>query len=157
QLITQVAGRAGRGEKPGEVVLQTYHPQDPAIMLAARQDYPAFIRMEIENRKAASYPPFGYLIRVLFTCRELPMLERTIDECTRYIREELPPKAALLGPAPAPLERIKDRFRMHLVLKGNNLLSLRSGLQAGLKKAAEIGAAKKSVNIAIDIEPVNMM
>lgn len=157
QLITQVAGRAGRGEKPGEVVLQTYHPQDPAIMLAARQDYPAFIGMEIENRKASCYPPFGYLIRVLFTCRELPVLERTIDECTRYIREEMPKKAVLLGPAPAPLERIKDRFRMHLVLKGEELLSLRTGLQAGLKKAGEGGAIKKDVNIAIDVEPINMM
>jgi len=157
QLLTQVAGRAGRGEIPGEVVLQTYSPDDPAIMAAANQNYGEFYHHEIEKRKRSAYPPFGFVIRVLAVSINLAQLEQNCDMMAGYLEACLEGKAVLLGPAPAPLERIKDRYRMQMVIKGDNLVQMQRGLTAGLAKAAKDGWPEKDVLISIDVEPLNMM
>ncbi len=89
QLLTQVAGRAGRGRKPGRVVIQTYRPEDPVIRMAARQDYRAFFEAEYQRRRISLYPPFTILARVLITGPEEAAAERAVREAEREIREAL--------------------------------------------------------------------
>ncbi|MGI6712539.1 MAG: primosomal protein N' [Bacillota bacterium] len=157
QLITQVAGRAGRGELPGEVVLQTYTPEDPAILAAARQDYREFFKNEIKKRKQLGYPPYGVIIRILLTSINQERLERNIKNIARYIEAELAGKALLLGPAPAPLERIKDRYRRQVIIKGHDLAFLRMALTQALEKGKHDGYPEKDVLVSIDVEPLNLI
>lgn len=157
QLITQVAGRAGRGEIPGEVILQTYNPEDSVILSAAHQDFLDFYHLEIGKRKLTGYPPYGYMIRVLFTCMDLSMLIRNTEGIAGFIEAELKDDANLLGPAPAPLERIKDRYRYQLVIKGINISEMNAALLRGMEKAKKDGLLNKNINISVDVEPLNMM
>lgn len=157
QLITQVAGRAGRGSALGEVVLQTYNPQEAAIIAAASQDYSSFFRQEIARRKIAAYPPFGVMIRLVFSGTIRAEVDRVSQFFARLISSELAGQGSVLGPAPAPLEKIKDRFRIQLYLKGQDLSLLRTALQTALQKAAGSGPDRKDVSIAVDVEPLNMM
>ncbi|ATW24699.1 primosomal protein N' [Candidatus Formimonas warabiya] len=157
QLITQVAGRAGRGELPGEVVLQTYSPEDPTLISASKQDYGGYYRNEIMKRETSGYPPFGTMIRVLFSGEGLTVLAKNVEIVARYIGTELTANEEILGPAPAPLEKIKDRYRMQMVIKTNDLARTRSGLARGLEQARRDGFPHKNILIAIDVEPLNMM
>jgi len=157
QLITQVSGRAGRGKRRGEVVLQTYSPDDPSILASAAQDYQAFYSRESGHRQAAGYPPFGTLIRLVFTGPILAEVERAAEFYARLINAELTGDQAVLGPAPAPLAKIKDRFRVQLFLKGPDLAALRRALKTGLQQAEGKGPRRQDVSVAIDVEPLNMM
>lgn len=157
QLLTQVAGRAGRGNVPGEVVLQTYSPENPAVVAAARQDYLEFYQGEIAARQSSHYPPFGFFIRIIFSGKELMVVERNIHTVALCIRQELAEDDHLLGPAPAPVERIKDKFRFQMVVKGRELSRLRKAVSRGLERAGWERMDRKGVQVAIDVEPVNMM
>jgi len=157
QLITQVSGRAGRDKLPGEVVLQTYRPEDPILIAAGKQDYEAFYRSEIAKRHISGYPPFGAMIRVLFTGEDGGILKKHGEIIARYVRAELPPGHEILGPAPAPLEKIKDRFRVQMIIKTRNLTETRGNLVRALELAAKDGFPHKNIVVAVDVEPLNMM
>lgn len=157
QLITQVAGRAGRDTRPGEVVLQTYSPDDTTLHAAGKQDYLAYYQSEMEKRRASGYPPFGSMIRVLFSGENLSMLQRQSEVLTRYIRAELHGDSEILGPAPAPLEKIKDRYRIQIIIKTKNLSEARNGVSKGLDQARREGFPHKNIIVAVDVEPLNMM
>jgi len=156
QLLTQVAGRAGRGESPGEVIMQSYNPEHPALRAAAAQDFPSFFRMESEERRELMYPPFGHLVEIEIRGR---VLERVADAAGIARRVFLEVGAGggvdILGPAPKPLSRIKGEERWHLLLRSPSRKSLHNTLAQGL---AELRGRKlPGVTIAVDVDPRQLL
>ena len=156
QLITQVAGRAGRGEQPGRVLIQTYHPHHYALRHAAAQDYAGFYSEEIRHRQNHGYPPFMSLASVLVHGTELGRVRA--DALT--LRGELDKAntervCRILGPAPAPLARLKGEFRFQLLIKSRNRRKLREIADRGIKTTLEQGVNGRSINL--DIDPVTIM
>ena len=140
QLLAQVAGRAGRAETPGEVVLQTFQPEHAAIRLAARHDYEQFYAEEIVHRKEVGYPPFARLV----TVRVHAGAETDARDATQQLAETARQHAAvrdgavqILGPAPAPLARLRGRYHYRLLLKSPDRKLLRNVEQQG--RHADIG------------------
>ena len=124
QLLCQVAGRAGRGESPGRVVVQTYQPDNYAVRAAAAQDYPAFFRQEMAFRREHSNPPAGRLVRLLYAHVNRALCEREALRLSHEIRREADESplsdVRVLGPTPAFPERLRGRCRWHLLLRGPN-------------------------------------
>jgi primosomal protein N' (replication factor Y) len=153
QLLTQVAGRAGRGEVAGQVILQSHQPQHYALRLACEQDYEAFYAREMEFRRTMGYPPAGALIDVIFRSRGL---EEGLDRARRLaarLRAASARRFRVLGPALAPLARIKREHRCQVVLKG-----ARTPMRAALRQAlAESDGARPWRGIAVDVDPVSLM
>lgn len=158
QLLTQVAGRTGRGDLPGEVLVQTYCPEHYSITAAARHDSEGFYRVELPIRKSLGYPPFSYLARLLFTHEveeELSkgaalakeILDKTLSGHDNFIE--------VLGPAPAPLSKIKGRFRWQVVLKGPRRNELRDIIRDSIEVLQKRRPAFKPV-INVDINPQGM-
>jgi primosomal protein N' (replication factor Y) len=114
QLLMQAGGRAGRGSQPGRVVIQTYSPNSPVISSVIKGDYEEFYRGELEARRELSYPPFSFLVNIIFSSREKTLASKKATELSQAL-SELP--AEFLGPAPAPLERLRGFYRWHLTLK----------------------------------------
>ena len=156
QLITQVAGRAGRGDRPGKVLIQTYHPYHYALRHACAQDFEAFYNEEIQYRQNHSYPPFVALATLLVHGPDLGRVRNDSLE----LRKQLDAanegrKCRILGPAPAPLSRLKGEHRFQLLLKSRSRRSLREVADAALKSVAENGVNLRFVNLEID--PVSIM
>ena len=156
QLITQVAGRAGRGDRPGKVLIQTYHPYHYALRHACAQDFAAFYNQEIQYRQNHSYPPFVALATILVHGPDLGRVRSDSLE----LRKQLDAanegrKCRILGPAPAPLSRLKGEHRFQLLLKSRSRRSLREVADAALKSVSEKGVNLRSVNLEID--PVSIM
>ena len=152
QMLTQVAGRAGRGERPGEVVLQTYVPTNRGIISAARGDFEGFMADELESRRTLGYPPFGRLIRVVVRGRREPEVHRIADQIARGLQQVAPPSVDVLGPAPAPLYRLNQRFRVQVVLRGRSVATLRRCVEAA--RVSE--AATTAVAATVDVDPVDV-
>src|SRR5690606_21973636 len=130
ELLVQVAGRAGRGTQPGEVIIQTHNPEHYALQAAAAADGESFYRTELAMRQTLGYPPFGRLVRLLISSRSAAVAEAAAGALAERIRAALDAgdfaeDVQLLGPSPAPLERVRGRARWHLVLKGQALEPLR--------------------------------
>ena len=126
QLLTQVAGRAGRGNKPGEVVIQTYSPNHYAVMAAKNHDYPYFSQQEIKNREELAYPPFTRLIGIIVSGKNEKDVIRVIQELRLILNSlQLPGISDVLGPAPAPISKIKDMYRWLIIIKSDNNNELR--------------------------------
>lgn len=123
QLITQVAGRAGRGDRKGRVVIQTYQPEHYAIQYASRHDYEGFFRREIEVRRNFGYPPFSHIIRILVTGEEEKSVLKLAQSINEWIGSEVNTDLILkqgliqFGVFPAPLEKIRNKYRWHVILK----------------------------------------
>jgi primosomal protein N' (replication factor Y) len=156
QLLTQVAGRAGRGDLAGKVLIQTYHPYHYALRHASGQDYTGFYEEEIRHRQNHSYPPFVALASLLV---HGPKLEQVRTDALQ-LRKELDAAnrdriVRVLGPAPAALARLKNEFRMQLLIKGRKRQQLRDVIDGALKSVASNGVNLRSVNVEID--PVSIM
>lgn len=157
QLLTQVAGRAGRGEIPGEVIIQTYDPGHFSILTARQHDFITFYAQEMSVRKALCYPPFSHLIRVLFT----GLNEADVIGAAQWWRDRLSDEKNLsgfremevLGPAPAGIPKMKDRFRWQLIIKGAVSKQIRSIVRGVLQQA---GIRFKQVAVSIDVDPVSL-
>ena len=161
QLLTQVAGRAGRGDRPGRVLIQTYAPHHYSVRAARGQDYARFMRRELELRRELGYPPFGRMALVRIEGPDAaPVSEvaaRAAAILSRQAKSDVQPDAMrVLGPAPAPIERIRQRFRWQVVVKSPRLNEMRTAL-AAMRSQIEPEAARAKVRVAIDIDPVNMM
>ena len=132
-LLMQVAGRAGRGQFHGRVLIEALNPEHPVIHMAAAQDYHRFYQEELALRNATNYPPFCRLLRFLIRSPEQEYAEQKIDELAELLEsafsEELESQMQLLGPAPAPIERIHDQYRMHILLKTRSYERIRSRLR----------------------------
>lgn len=157
QLVTQVAGRAGRGERPGRVVVQTYQPEHPSIVAAATHDYQAFFAEHIEWRQVMGYPPFADYIRVLLVGDDQAQVQETAAAVAGRVGA-LPGgfPGEVLGPMPAPLARLRGQHRHHVLLKGQD----RAAMAAALRKALG-GASKwkrhKDVRLSVDVGPYSML
>ncbi len=114
QLLVQVAGRAGRGDRTGEVVVQTYTPFEPPIQFAKRAEYAEFYEAEMQNRRELAYPPFRHVIRHVFKGRNPEKTAFFAEQWARRVEEAFGQSVELRGPAPAPLEKAKDFYRFHL-------------------------------------------
>ena len=157
QLLTQVAGRAGRGRDPGRVLVQTYHPEAQPIARMLAHDFTGFSTEELRRRQALAWPPFSRLAMVRI---EGPTPEATADAAKRLahaMAKKLPaPEAGvrLLGPAPAPVARVKGRSRWQLLVKGPTHASLRGPLLAAEEVAATFST---SIKVVLDVDPGSML
>jgi len=156
QLITQVAGRSGRGEKAGRVLIQTYYPEHYALRHAVRQDYEGFYAEEIKYRERLGYPPFYVLASILIKHRDHAYAMRTANTLRRALDAANTARhCRILGPAPASLSRLKNEYRIQIILKGASRKALRETLQIALADAESRGGDIRCVYVEID--PVNLM
>jgi primosomal protein N' (replication factor Y) len=156
QLITQVAGRAGRGERAGRVLIQTFYPEHYALKHACAQDYAAFYKTERAFRQKLGYPPFSALASLLIHHPDYVHALET-GEILRACLENANRENAcrILGVAPAPLARLKNEFRMQILVKAKNRRALRETLDLAWAEAEEKNCDLRSVNLEID--PVNLL
>jgi len=156
QLITQVAGRAGRGDRPGRVLIQTYHPTHYALRHACAQDYEGFYNEEIRYRQNHSYPPFVALASLLIHGPDLTKVRNDALELRKQLDAANQDRTArVLGPAPAPLARLKGEHRFQILIKSRSRKRLREVADAALKALANGGTNLRSINLEID--PNSMM
>ena len=159
QLLSQVAGRAGRGPKGGRVFIQTRAPTHHAVTCAVAHDYHAFVRKEIDGRETPAYPPAVRLANVIFSGTEEEATMRLADRAAAWLRELLARRTeahvTLVGPAPCPVERIKNRWRWHLLLKSAHPGELTRVSRYFLERF-EI-PARAGLRIALDRDPVALM
>jgi primosomal protein N' (replication factor Y) len=155
QLLTQVSGRAGRGELSGQVIVQTYHPEHYAIQYAAKHDYAAFVERELRFRRAMHYPPYAALANVLLQSQRLEEAAGWASSLGRWCHETMLRQVRVLGPASAPIAKIKRTYRFHLVMKGENRAALQKALRALLAHAEQTGIPRP--NLIVDVDAVSLM
>jgi primosomal protein N' (replication factor Y) len=153
-LLTQVAGRSGRGELRGTVLIQSAFPTHYAIQHALRHDYEGFYESEIQFRKTFHYPPVTSMIAILFRGEHLADVDRAALECGRKLEEALKPipGTRIQGPAPAPMARIKGVYRYQILLRSPHRTALRKAVEAVM-----IGKKWKGVEVAVDVDPINIL
>jgi primosomal protein N' (replication factor Y) len=151
QLLTQVAGRAGRGEQPGEAIVQTLYPTHYSIQLACRQDYPAFYERELQFRRAMKYPPIVSLVNAVVRSRTFAAAMDDAGDVVDKVRG-VDNQLRVLGPAPAPLGKLRGEYRAQLLIKGTNRKQIRERLQSAL--AARPDLQKR---IVVDIDPMSVL
>ncbi|MEQ9619638.1 MAG: primosomal protein N' [Deltaproteobacteria bacterium] len=156
QLVTQVAGRAGRGEGPGKVIVQTYNPDHPSITFAVKQDSKGFLEEEIKLREELDYPPFSRLVNIRFTGRlekDTGDVAKKSAEIARKLLSKLKPGALeVLGPSPCPVSKIRNRYRFQMLLKSSNTGILHSFSRQLIKL---ISKEAGQVRVSIDVDPYN--
>jgi len=155
QLLTQVAGRAGRGDSPGKVVLQTYFPDHYAVQFAARHDYHGFYEKEIRFRNWMRYPPFNALANVLLRSDRLNDALKYSGIVGRWFEASPPGGVRVLGPAVAPLARLKTEYRYHFVLKSTSRGKLNAALRAMLAHAAAQKIPR--TNLVVDVDALSLL
>jgi primosomal protein N' (replication factor Y) len=152
QLITQVAGRAGRGPVPGEVVVQTYRPEHYSIQAAVNQDYAQFFIREMSLRRELGYPPFTTLARVLLRGKREPQLQRAARDLRDLLAVVGDEQVQVMGPAAPPVSKIKDYFRRQLILKSPKRKVLRNVLREALDRFEGIKSRDRVV-VSVDMDP----
>jgi primosomal protein N' (replication factor Y) len=162
QLLSQVAGRAGRGPRGGQVLVQTFNPEHPSIRLAAGHDYLAFVNIELSNREAHHYPPYERLARLILRSRDRDQAGALADQLARSFQTALvglrsadgtPVTVRLLGPAEAPVFRLKGYYRFHFQLQSPSPGVLHQLLRLVLASQRVPAGAE----LSIDIDPLNML
>ena len=151
QLLTQVAGRAGRGEQPGEAIVQTLYPDHYSIQFACKQDFPAFYERELKFRTAMRYPPTISLVNAIVRSRTFAGAMDDASDIVERLRMA-DRGLRILGPAPAPLGRLRGEYRSQLMIKGMNRKKIREALQAALAARPEL--ARRTV---VDIDPMSVL
>ena len=155
QLMTQVSGRAGRGELPGRVIVQTYYPDHYAILAASKHDYGAFVERELKYRRWMHYPPFGVLANVLIQSARLEEAAGWSASVGKWFQKAAPEGIRVLGPCTAPIARIKGVYRFHLILKANSRRALNLALRGLLAHADESGIPRR--NLVVDVDALRLM
>src|SRR6202042_2457351 len=155
QLLTQVSGRAGRGDLPGKVLVQTYHPDHYAIEFAAKHDYPGFVAKEMQYRRWMHYPPAAVLSNVIIQGQTLEEAAGWAATLGRWFSSARLDKVRVLGPAAAPIVRLKRIYRFHFVLKAEKRQALGATLRAMLAYAESQGIARR--NLVVDVDAVHLM
>jgi primosomal protein N' (replication factor Y) len=155
QLLTQVSGRAGRGDLPGKVLVQTYYPDHYAIQFAAQHDYPGFVAKEMNYRRWMHYPPFAVLANVVIQSEKLEEATAWAATLGRWFQKARLDKVRVLGPAAAPIVRLKRIYRYHFVLKAERRQALGATLRAMLAYAETQGLARR--NLVVDVDAVHLM
>ena len=152
QTLTQVAGRAGRGDLPGQAIVQTYTPEHFAVQAMQQHSYAAFIKQEQEQRQALQYPPYGRLLLLRLSGFEAQQVERAAQFCAQQLQQQFQAAAAstldVLGPVPAPILRVANRFRWQVLVKGP--LSTPMPDVSDLRQ--QVGS---QISLTIDVDPLN--
>jgi primosomal protein N' (replication factor Y) len=149
-MVAQLAGRSGRGEAGGEVIVQTLAPNASSIDHAARHDSAGFLEVELGRRRVLHYPPFSHLVRINFAAEQEARLETTASAVANELRQALPRGSDLLGPA--PMFRVRNRHRRRLLLKAEDRL----GTVSAVRDAVEALAAARKLRdlaVSVDVDP----
>jgi primosomal protein N' (replication factor Y) len=153
QLLTQVAGRAGRGERTGEAIVQTIYPGHYSIQLACRQDYRAFFERELTFRRGMRYPPLVALINIIVRGRSFEEAMQAAAEIVRCLEPLASAKGMIvLGPAPAPLGKLRGEHRVQCLLKGTRRAEMRQALEAALASMPQFRR-----RVTVDIDPLTVL
>jgi primosomal protein N' (replication factor Y) len=155
QLLTQVAGRSGRGDRPGEVVIQSFFPDHYTFQLACTQRFEEFYARESRYRKAMFYPPFTALAGILVTDRDKEKASREAREVTEFLGKVRDDSVRILGPAPAPLERVKKLHRYQLLIKAASRTTLHRTLVA-LREHLD-GKKLGGTRVYVDVDPISLL
>ncbi len=165
QLLTQVAGRSGRGDLPGEVIIQTYNPEHYAVKSAQEQNFTKFCKYEMPLRKNSFYPPFSRLARIVYSHKDEQYLKNEINKIVPLIKElkkshgDQSNKTGssqdllLLGPIPTPIHKINNKYRYHIIIKVakiNTLLNV-------VNRITRLNKWKNSIKVDIDIDPLSLL
>jgi primosomal protein N' (replication factor Y) len=153
QLVAQVAGRTGRGDRPGRVLVQTYCPNHPAIVHAVRHDYEGFVASELPERQKFGVPPFGRLVRLIARGADETAPFDYLKKVAEDLRQAADPAVRILGPAPAPILRIRNLYRFHLQARAPSARLLQT-LVRGMPGRFP---PPKGVELAIDVDPISML
>lgn len=161
QLLAQVAGRAGRGDEPGRVIIQTYSPDHYSIRAALQHDFSRFADQELDYRRQLDYPPFARAVNIRFEgadSEKVVAYAERFAECLQALIPDHVPEALVLGPAPAPIEKMKGRVRWQLLLKGEQARALH-GLIRQVRHALiqEFGPTKPRLRTIVDVDPYSML
>ncbi len=158
QLVTQVSGRSGRGVEAGKVVVQTFHPEHPLIELAAAQDYVGFFDREVGRRQELSYPPYTRLIRLEYSSPESALAYELAREAVAdldYATKRTTNVLHILGPAPAPIVRVRRRYRWHILLKVRSVVQLLKSLNSLFQDFDARCRRKKDARFVVDVDPID--
>lgn len=151
QTLTQVAGRAGRGDEPGRVIVQTYSPEHPVIQAVQRHEYESFTVAELEQRAALNYPPYGRLILLRLSSNDAAEVQNTAQMLAVELENIATSGYEILGPAPAGILRVANRYRWQILIKfAPDALPL---LDWNYMRSL----CPTSVSLTIDVDPLNLM
>lgn len=154
QMIAQVAGRCGRGEERGKVILQTYRPEEPALLFGGQQNYEAYYRWEAKSRKKFGYPPFTHLMKVVMTTPADYLERDELEEIRQGFLVEAKEAFRVFGPTPA-LYHDQGKDRWVLTFIGADLSPLRQGIKRGISQLKSENIVDKNFNIQIETEPMH--
>ncbi|WP_040204918.1 primosomal protein N' [Neobacillus jeddahensis] len=155
QLLTQVSGRAGRHQLPGEVIIQTYTPEHYSVELASHHDYDLFYQREMMIRKAHHYPPFYYLSLITISHEQLITVVSATEKIANYVRSHVSREAVVLGPAASPIPRINNRYRYQCLIKYKREPNLTKTLKMILDQYQK--DTKSGLQVSIDVNPFILM
>ena len=156
QLVTQVAGRTGRSERGGQVLVQSFNPDHPAIRAAKQHDYVMFANGELPQRKMFGYPPYGSMVRIVVRGEQEALTNDFAEAISEQIQEAFPQGSSsyrLLGPAPAPISRIRGLYRFHMIVQAPDLDAIRPKMLELVKSTK----TPDSVQWIIDVDPSDML
>jgi len=153
QLLTQVAGRAGRGETPGEVFVQTYTPFSPSIQFARHHDFPGYFQQELEFRERCDFPPFKHTILITVRSAHEARAKFSAETLARRLKEALGPEFILGDAAPAPLEKLQGQFRFHILMRGEAIVRLSRLVRETLDKLP----FPEDVAVVVDVDPYQLL
>ena len=153
QLLTQVAGRAGRGETPGEVFVQTFTPFSPSIQFARHHDFAGYFEQELEFRERCDFPPFKHAILLTVRSSHEARAKFSAETIARRLREALPEEFIMSAPTPAPLEKLQGHFRFHILLRGEAILRLSRLVRETLDKLP----LPEDVIASVDVDPYQLL
>jgi primosomal protein N' (replication factor Y) (superfamily II helicase) len=152
QLLHQVAGRAGRGDKAGTVIIQTFCPDNYAVEAAAKNDYDSFVRQELAFRKITGYPPFARLLRVLAEARHEVDAQRILREACKPLNTMK--DVEVLGPAPAVIAKVKEQWRWHMLVKCFDQTAFDQAMDA-IGTVEDLGT--RTCRVTLDVDPSSLM
>jgi len=155
-LVTQVAGRTGRGKKGGRVLVQTFSPDHPAIEAAKRHDYVRFAHYELRERQQHGYPPFSNLARVVVRSESNTLAAAMSDQLANAIGEiaqQQNVELTILGPAPATVEKLRGKYRYHILMKA----AQPAGIQGVLRQVQQTVPSVAGVQWIVDMDPQDML
>ena len=153
QLLTQVAGRAGRGDRPGEVFVQTYTPFSPSIQFARHHDFAGYFQQELEFREHCDFPPFKHAILITVRSAHEGRAKLSAETLVRRLKESLGPGFMLSDATPAPLEKLQGQFRFHILVRGEAVMRLSRLVRETLEKLP----LPKDVVATVDIDPYQLL
>jgi primosomal protein N' (replication factor Y) len=153
QLLTQVAGRAGRGEVQGEVFVQTYTPFSPSIQFARHHDFQGYFEQELEFRERCDFPPFKHAVLITVRSAHDGRAKLSAETLVRRLKESLGPEFTLGDATPAPLEKLQGQFRFHILLRGEAIMRLSRLIRETLDKLP----FPEDVAVAVDVDPYQLL